>query len=115
MQRFTFNKAKTLEVLKNGKTRVYFDHQTFRETPAAGEDGTQGSPVTMHSYRAADIPAGEPVTKSAIVNAIVRSEYSQADVEAIMRHKLAGVDSDEFDTFNAFAEAAKARAVEILE
>ena len=39
----------------------------------------------------------------------------QDAVEAIIRHKLAGVESTEFDEFNAFAEAAKERALVILE
>ena len=114
MKRFVFNKTKKMDRLPDGRVRVYFDHQTIRESTASGEDGAQEEIKTLHSYRAADVPAGETVNKGAITNAIIRADYSQADVEAIMRHKLAGVESDEFDAFNAAAEAAKARAVEIL-
>lgn len=117
MKRYTFTSQKTLAVLPDGRTRIYFDENIGEETVEIIPEGKK-KPIketyTVYSYRVADIPAGEPVNKGSVVNAIVRADYSQDAVEAIFRHKLAGEKSDEFDTFNAAAEAAKARAVEIL-
>lgn len=112
----TFTEPQTLAVLKDGRTRIFFAGETAEEeittVDEKGKKHTETHPVYL--YRAADIPAGEPVDKGAIVNAIIRADYSQDAVEAIFRHKLAGESSAEFDEFNAVAEAAKARAAEIL-
>lgn len=117
MKRFTFTNPQKLAVLHDGRTRVFFDETVAEETVETIPEGGK-KPVsethTVYIYRAADIPAGEPADKGAVVNAIIRAQYSQDAVEAIFRHKLAGESSAEFDEFNAFAEAAKARAAEIL-
>ena len=117
MKRFTFTNPQKLAVLPDGRTRVFFDEVVSEETVEIMPEGGK-KPVsethTVYVYRAADIPAGEQVDKGAIVNAIIRAQYSQADVEAIFRHKMAGEKSSEFDEFNNAAESAKARAAEIL-
>ena len=117
MKRYTFTTQKTMDVLPDGRARIYFDEVLGEEVIEMVPEGKK-KPVSekyaVYSYRAVDIPAGVPVDKAAVVNAIIRAGYSQDAVEAIFRHKLAGEKSDEFKVFNDVAEAAKARAVEIL-
>lgn len=117
MKRYTFTTQKTMDVLRDGRSRIYFDEvlgEEVVEMVPEGEKEPVSEKYAVYSYRAVDIPAGTPVDKAAIVNAIIRADYSQDAVEAIFRHKLAGEKSDEFDVFNKAAEAAKVRAVEIL-
>ena len=40
----------------------------------------------------------------------IRKKYSQNDENAIVRKKLAGVDSGEFDEYNSYVEDCKAKA-----
>lgn len=122
--RFLFSEPRRLEVLANGKTRCYYDETISEESaaPAGGEPGEEpaaeqdesSETVPVYSYAAVDIE-GE-VTKGRLVDALVRTRYSQGDVEAILRHKMNGDEGadDEFDAFNTFAEACKAEAVRIL-
>lgn len=116
MKRFTFTNPQKLTVLSDGRVRIFFDEKVEKETViTVDEDGKEHKDIhDVYTYCAAEIPAGEPADKGAIVNAIIRAQYSQDAVEAIFRHKLAGESSAEFEEFNAFAEAAKARAAEIL-
>lgn len=115
MERFTFTQKKTADKV-GGKVYIYFDEQESTETVSHKDEKTGNETeetYAVFSYQRAEIEA--PVSKGAIVNAIVRSRYPQDAVEAIIRHKLAGVESTEFDEFNTFAEAAKERALVILE
>ena len=119
--RFLFSEPRRLEVLANGKTRCYYDETISEESaaPAGGEPGEEpaaeeeesSETVPVYSYAAEC-----EVTKGRLVDALVRTRYSQGDVEAILRHKMNGDEGadDEFDAFNTFAEACKAEAVRIL-
>lgn len=51
----------------------------------------------------------------ALVVSEIRKKYSQHDENAIIRKKLAGVDSGEFDEYNAYVEDCKAKAKNALE
>ena len=122
--RYLFSEPRRLEALANGKIRCYYDEQIESEPvitatdpsdaaddqPAAEEPET----VTVYSYAVVDIDG--VADKAAVVNALVRTRYSQDAVEALMRHKLAGDAGaeEEFEAFNTFAEACKAEAVRIL-
>lgn len=134
--KYTSDKPLKTVALPNGKTRCYYNEET-RERPEiqpSGEDSGEASeeePATKtdHIYDAVDIDG--PVTKATLTDALIRNAtltikegstekqagpYSQSDVEAIFRHKVAG-DSGaaaEFKTFNLFAEACKATAVQLL-
>jgi len=122
--RFLFSEPRRLEALANGKTRCYYDETISEEVAgnAGAEPGAEPDPegeenpetVPVYSYAAVDLE-GE-VTKGRLVDALIRTRYSQGDVEAIIRHKMHGdTDADaEFDAFNTFAEACKAEAVRIL-
>jgi hypothetical protein len=44
---------------------------------------------------------------SDLVERKIREKYSQSDVEAILRKKIAGNDDGEFDEFNLFCETCK--------
>jgi len=46
------------------------------------------------------------------VLALIREEYSASDENAILRKKLAGLDTGEFDIYNAFVEECKVKAKE---
>ncbi len=123
-------------ILKDGKTRCFYNETTserpiIRPTGEAAAEQGEAEPETEteYSYDAVDIEG--PVTKGTLTDALIRhatltitegstkkqaGPYSQSDVEALMRHKMAG-DSGaaaEFKTFNLFAEACKAVAVGIL-
>ena len=122
MSKYTFTERKLSDRLPDGRTRIYFDETVETENVVTIDEETgkeSKESYKVYLYRVADIPAGEPVDKSTITNAIIRAQYSQADVEAIFRHALAGTGDgkkggDELAEFDAFAEAAKARALEIL-
>lgn len=43
----------------------------------------------------------------------IRERYTQDDEYAILRKKLAGLDPEEFDEYNAFCEDCKVRAKEV--
>lgn len=122
MSKYTFTERKLSDRLPDGRTRIYFDETVETENVVTIDEETgkeSKESYKVYLYRVADIPAGEPVNKATITNAIIRAQYSQADVEAIFRHAIAGTGDgkkggDEFAEFDAFAEAAKARAMEIL-
>ena len=122
MSKYTFTTSKLADRLPDGRTRIYFDETVETEIVVTIDEETgkeSKKSYKVYLYRVADIPAGEPVDKATITNAIIRAQYSQADVEAIFRHALAGSGdgkkgADELAEFNTFAEAAKARAMEIL-
>ena len=108
MTHYLFDTKKYADII-GSKAYIYFDEQQVQET-VSSEDGNDET-ATVYSYRRAE--ATTPLDKGKIVNAIIREDYSQDAAEAIIRHKLNG-DSEEWDAFNACAEAAKVRAVEIL-
>jgi hypothetical protein len=108
--RYTFTERKTIDKCSDGRIFVYFDEKEETEKIVT-EQGQDEYPVW--TYKRAE--TSEPLTKSKIVDAIIRVDYSQADVEAIFRHKLAGMDDEgEFHLFNIVAERAKERANEVL-
>ena len=111
MKIYQFTERKKADVLPDGRIRIYFDEREGVETITHEEEDAENDEHPVYGYQVAEC---DKLEKGAIVNAIVRTAYSQSDVEAIFRHKLAGED-DEFDKFNEFAEAAKVRAAEILE
>lgn len=119
MKRFRFTERQTVASLRSGATLVYFNETEGQESnqiinESTGKKSTEKT--VFYEYSVAEIPAGIEVNKGAIVDAIIRTAYTQADVEAIFRHKLNGGEGAdaEFDAFDAFAEAAKVRANEIL-
>lgn len=136
MKKYTFDTPQKSVILKDGKTRCFYNETTserpiIRPTGEAAAEQGEAEPETEteYSYEAVDIEG--PVTKGTLTDALIRhatltitegstqkrvGPYSQSDVEALMRHKMAG-DSGaaaEFKTFNLFAEACKAVAVGIL-
>lgn len=136
MKKYTFDTPQKSVILKDGKTRCFYN-ETTSERPiirptrevAAEQGEAESETETEYAYEAVDITG--PVTKGTLTDALIRNAtltitegstkkqvgpYSQSDVEALMRHKMAG-DSGataEFKTFNLFAEACKATAVQIL-
>jgi hypothetical protein len=101
MTKYTFTEQKTTDRLRNGKVRCYFDEETATE----GE---------MTVYRYSKVDMAEPIKRDSLIDAMIRTRFSQSAVEAIMRHKLAGEDTGAFDEFNAYAEKCKADADRIL-
>ena len=47
---------------------------------------------------------------AALVNEKIRAKYSQSAENAILRKAITGVDMDEFNAYNAFAEQCKVEA-----
>lgn len=102
MTKYTFTEQKTTDMLRNGKIRCYFDEQVATEEE-----------TTVYRYSKVDLSA--PLQRDTLIDAMIRTRYSQSAVEAIMRHKLAGDDEGEFDTFNVYAEQCKADADRIIQ
>lgn len=113
-----------MDALKGGIIRCYYNETVIEgedviTNPETNETTTQ--PRVDYAYNGVDVRA--PVTKGALVDAILRAGtsehagYSQADVEAIFRHKIAKDEGSaaEFTEFNNFAEWCKAEASRILE
>lgn len=46
----------------------------------------------------------------ALVNEKIRTRYSQSEENAILRKAIAGIGTEEFNAFNAFAEQCKVEA-----
>ena len=101
MTKYTFKEHKTTDKLRNGKIRCYFDEETATEEE-----------TTVYRYSKVDME--EPIKRDSLIDAMIRTRFSQSAVEAIMRHKLAGDDEGEFDSFNAYAEQCKADAKRII-
>ena len=118
MKVYKFDSPRKTDTLSNGKIRCYYTEQleelVIEKQEAEDEDQPEDDVITLYTYNAVDLD-GE-LTKSNIVNAIIREKYSQADVEAIMRHKIAGEEGseEEFSSFNSYAEQAKLEANRIL-
>ena len=117
MIKYQFTDQRRMDTLSDGRTRCYYNETVSQETitvtdPDTGKESSETHPV--YGYEAVDIEG--PVTKAVLVNALIRVSYSQADVEAIMRHALADAEgaSEEFAAFNAYAESCKAEANRIL-
>lgn len=101
MIKYTFTEPKTTDKLRNGKIRCYFDEQVATEEE-----------TTVYRYSKVDLSA--PLQRDTLIDAMIRTRYSQSAVEAILRHKIAGDDTGAFAEFNAFAEQCKADADKIL-
>ena len=115
--KYQFSEPQRTAALANGKIRCFYNEETKTSVeeyvnPETDERVTRE--VTNYLYDAVDVDA--PAEKGVIVDALIRTKYSQSDVEAIMRHKIAGDEGAdaEFNTFNAFAETCKAEAKRIM-
>ena len=116
--KYQFSERQHLAALNNGRIRCFYDEEVITstvETTNPETEETTSEEVTTYRYKAVDIDA--PAENGKIVDAIVRTRYSQSDVEAIMRHKIAGDEGAdaEFNAFNSFAEWCKTEAARILE
>lgn len=116
--KYQFSQPQRKAALNNGKIRCFYNEETKRElveTINPETEETTAEEVVNYLYDVVDIDS--PAEKGKIVDALIRTRYSQSDVEAIMRHKMAGDEGadTEFDAFNTFAEACKAEAKRILE
>lgn len=104
------------QVLNNGMTRIYISVEEKEEVlhSMTSEDGTEaaGESVTNKVYlcEAVDVPSLE---RSTIVSAIVRSRYSQDDVEAILANGNDEEHADEWAEFQAWRKKAKEIADEV--
>lgn len=133
MIKYQFTEPRRTDELSDGRTRCYYNETVSSETISTKNPDTEENVSETHQvygYEVIDLEG--PVTKAALVNALIRSArlpvqrggevkelgpYSQSDVEAIMRHALADAAgaADEFGDFDAFAERCKAEANRILQ
>jgi hypothetical protein len=116
--KYYFSSPQRTCALNNGLTRCFFNEEVKTETVTYTDPETEETRTeeqTTYCYDAVDLPT--PVEYGVLVDALVRVQYSQSAVEAIMRHKIAGAEGSEeaFAIFNAFAEACKVEANRILE
>jgi len=115
MKRYTFSEQKKFDIVWD-KVYLYFDEESHEETNTwedeeTGEEHTETR--TVWTYQRAEMQA--PLEYGRAVNAIIRERYSQDAVEAIFRHKIAGIDEGAFDEFNTYAEWCKGEAKRICE
>lgn len=117
MKRYTFTERKYYDVLRDGGYLLYFDEKEGTETVTrkADEEGGEETTETYPVWTYQRITMNAPLEKGCVVDALIRTQYSQADVEAIYRHILAGGDNSEFAEFNTFAEQCKVEANRILQ
>lgn len=116
--KYKFSEPQHTAALNNGLIRCFYNEEIQKEVVEKTNPETEetvSEEITNYLYDTVDIAA--PVDKGKVVDALIRTRFSQSDVEAIMRHKMAGDDGAdaEFDAFNTFAEACKAEAKRILE
>lgn len=136
MKTYKFDVPKKWDVLENGKIRCYYnmaeEELVIESKPEIMEDDGDDdwndeepkgiekeetkttTTMTLYTYSAVDIDG--PIDKGKIVDAIIRAKYSQSEVEAIIRKKIARAEgsSKEFTEFNNYAEYAKTEANWIL-
>ena len=111
MKKYTFDTPQKSVILKDGKTRCFYNENTserpiIRPSGETAADQLEAEPETEteYTYDAVDITG--PVTKGTLTDALIRNAtltitdgtnqiqagpYSQADVEALMRHKMSVV------------------------
>lgn len=96
--------------LGNGLYKVYFNKgtETVARQSEDGDDATEEE--TVHTAWHADVKPeyGE------IIAGIVRSKYSQDDVEALLCNHVAGIDDDKYDAFVAWRQMAHDVAKEVV-
>lgn len=112
MNKYLFSEPRKYDALRSGLYRCYYNEEITEQTVTREDEGGEAvsETITNYGYNAVDV---QSLDYGEIVNAIIRTRFSQSAVEAILRHKLAGEPSD-FDDFNEFAEWAKAEATRIL-
>ena len=117
MKKYQFTEAQKTAALANGKVRCYYNEEISEETITHKDEETgEETPETHPVYIYDVIDLDGPLTQAALVDALIRTRYSQSDVEAIIRHKMANSTgaAAEFREFNEFAEAMKVEATRIL-
>ena len=115
--KYKFSEPQRTAALNNGLIRCFYNEEIEKEiveTTNPETEETVTEEITNYLYEAVNITG--PLEKGKVVDALIRTRYSQSDVEALLRHKIAGDEGAdaEFDTFNAFAEACKVEAKRIL-
>ncbi len=117
MNKYHFSEPQKMAPMSNGKVRCYYNEVISEETIHVKDEETgELVPEThpVYTYDAVDLAS--PVSKGDLVDALIRTQYSQSSVEALMRHKMANASgaAAEFREFNEFAEAMKTEATRIL-
>ena len=115
MTRYTFSEPKKYDIVWD-KVYLYYDEESHMETNTwedeeTGETHTET--YTVWTYQRAEMHT--PLSYDRSVSAIIRTKYSQDDVEAIFRHKIAGIDEGAFDEFNTYADWCKGEAKRLCE
>ena len=109
MARYTFPEQKTLDRIPfSNIVLVYFDEQSHTFVNEMINEVTNETTTTNETeWTYLRVKVEDTIAYPDLVNEMIRVGYSQSDVEAIFRHKIAGEDEGEFDKFNAFTEACK--------
>lgn len=55
-----------------------------------------------------------PISYEELVNSLIREKYSESEEFAIIRKKMAGINTEEFDAYNEFAEQCKVTAKQFV-
>lgn len=55
-----------------------------------------------------------PISYEELVNSLIREKYSESEEFAIIRKKMAGINTEEFDVYNEFAEQCKVIAKQFV-
>jgi hypothetical protein len=91
--------------------KVYFNRESAKVTVPLMDDSGNAKTVTEHTAWHVDV---EPEYRK-IISGIVRSKYSQDDVEAIIcNHTEGRGDADEYNAFVAWREEARKVATNVM-
>jgi len=110
---YGLTRPESLAVITKDKAEVRFN---ITEGTEPSIDPQTEEPVTLPIFTCEKAIVDYPLDYAQIVDAMIRTRYTQGDVEAILRHKINGDEGAEeaYNTFNAFAESCKQQAQEIL-
>ena len=111
-ERYTFTERKTYDALPDGRIRVYYDEQESTETVTTVDRETEEETTDTYPVWSYLAVTADSLTRSSIIVALIRAEYSADDELAIQRQQ--DDKPIEYATYNAFVEWCKAYAGRVL-
>lgn len=97
--------------LGQGLIKVYFNEQSKEVTMPPMDEESEPKQVTEYTAWHVDVTPNY----SHIISSIVRSKYSQDDVEAILCNHIEGRIEDEYDNLIAWRSMARNTATQVME
>ena len=121
MNKVIYAEPKTFFPFGDGQIVAFFGEEIVEnwQQPGAPEEA---KPITGYGYTGPRsdggtvLPCNDPSDYGSMVNAIIRSKYTESDEMAIHRHYINSYEGheDEWNEYNAFCESAKVLAKQWL-